>query len=481
MTGGPPKPAETHEQVASEWPPICVATERDRRRVSDLVAVIATPALWFSPKRVGPIVAAASWRATLIAHAIAVCLGVGLIAWAEHIAMFRAVFKPAFPPGWPIPPFSFSMPDYGGATGLEWLRSPFAALVTNIHGSGTFVVSGLTLPWAFVGLELGVVVAALLIAPFIAAGETTRLVLRRCVKLSLWSTTMLLPLGVGWLLVPYTHSLLGLPKELHSIDFAALSLFSVWWLTVLLRSGSTYVGPAKGPLWEPRCPRCESCGYSIAYLDVAGRCPECARPVAMSMADRRRVPDFARAVGLSGKTRGLFSTLRSAIAEKSFFAGLAVQRGHRDARIFFILVAAIGSGVLCVAPTVREYLLSPGDRLGGGVAEFVIIACRCFFIQIAFATVLVWVIALLGKRPLYAAATVVFYGWAWVLPAVLAFVFLFVAALVLGWAVDSRIGFVGTSVASLTIAVAFVGAGLLLRSSVRIIRSALKDTRFANG
>jgi predicted RNA-binding Zn-ribbon protein involved in translation (DUF1610 family) len=481
VTDTRPNLPSTREEVPQEWPPICTAPERDTKWVSRPVSVAAMVGLWFCPKRVGAAIGATTWRATLMAHLIGLCFGIGLIAWAEQFTASQWVYSHSVTPGWPSSLYHSPASGYSGVSAWEWLRSPLAALAMLVHGSGTFIVPGLTLPWAIAGLESATIAAAFVLAPFIAVGEAMRLVLVRSIKLSLWGTTMLIPLGIGWMCEPYVRTVLDLPDEWHPLDFVGLAAFAMWWLTVLLRSGFTYAGPPKGSAWEPRSPRCESCGYAIVHLNVAGRCPECGRPIAMSLADRRRMPRFATAVGVAGKAVGFFSTIRAAGADKGFFDGLAVHRGHRDAKVFFILSAALNSALLAIVLLLCGSLVRLPINLGHPVADLVVASCACFLAQLVIAASLVWFLAVVGRRPICAAGTLVFYRWTGVFTTASAFAGLLLAAFLVDWATSGGFGVISTYLAGLAITVVLTGAVIAAVSTVRIARNALRNTRFANG
>jgi hypothetical protein len=138
--------------------------------------------------------------------------------------------------------------------------------------------------------------------PFAAAGERLRLLFGRCLRLVLWSITILIPVGLVALYWPWVlDHLVGvipsnddqemrdqIANNRNSITLAALFAFALWWLLILWRSGLCYAGPADGPAWRPRTPRCGKCGYNIATLRLDARCPECNHPVADSVARLQR-------------------------------------------------------------------------------------------------------------------------------------------------------------------------------------------------
>ena len=138
----------------------------------------------------------------------------------------------------------------------------------------------------------------------------------------LWSTTMLILLGTGWLAWPRFMDLCGVEAVSHEgmvfgaaeaapdaraewARDAALAL-AVWWLVVLVRSGLHYAGPPDGPAWQARPPRCTKCGYIIASLALDGKCPECGYPVRESLARLEKMGLFTRWKAFRASVRAAF-------------------------------------------------------------------------------------------------------------------------------------------------------------------------------
>jgi len=109
----------------------------------------------------------------------------------------------------------------------------------------------------------------------------------RCLRLSWWSTTILIAVGVVWMLASRAGGWSPLARGGQVHQLAIGSAGAIWWLMVLLRSGCRYSGPADGPGWQPRRPRCEGCGYPIVGLPTSSNCPECGRAVAESLSGMR--------------------------------------------------------------------------------------------------------------------------------------------------------------------------------------------------
>lgn len=256
--------------------------------------------LWIVPKRIGPSLAKASWPAAVLAFLIAVGLGLGLLAF-ELLTTYPVT---AGRPGFIIVKFSLPQAEL---TASEMVRAPFVAIVTVIHTTTGLSTTATTTLLILLAVPVALLALAVLMMPLAAAGERLGLLFQRCLRLTLWSTSTLIPLGVVSLCWPWFLDYLGLqgpatevitlgstsgPDERQRFTVYALILFVLWWLFVLWRSGLRYAGPADGPAWRPMTPRCARCGYIIAMLRLDARCPECNHPIADSVAHLRRKASF---------------------------------------------------------------------------------------------------------------------------------------------------------------------------------------------
>jgi hypothetical protein len=322
-------------------------------------------------------------------------------------------------------------------------------------------------------------VLAIILMPFAAAGESTRLLFGRCLRLTWWSTTMLIPLGIGWLLDPLVRRLLELPDEWLPVDYAALSLFAVWWLFVFLRSGYRYAGPPTGPAWDVRRSCCEGCGYILADIPVSTNCPECGRPVAESMPERRQAPAFARAVTFAQANRMFWTTLRKLVFDKSFFARLAVHRDQARDRTFFIgacsLMAIVTSLTICV-----PWFLFDETLIGHPLVDAVVVACACLLGPVLLAGLAAATAAVLGHRTPQSAAVVSFY-WA-IGPLLLACCLLLcLASLALSMAAFEEWANAPARALACIVAAGIATVGLLLAlAGARCLLRAFPHTRRAN-
>ncbi len=323
--------SESPEIVPEFWPPVEPIEPVKPWRVHWLLALPATvPAMVF-PRRVGPHLAASSWAAAYLVHVLSVVLFFGLVGAAilelEHGGYSGGAESAV-----------------GSYTAVEHIRRPFAAVVLLLFAITSRLFELVVLGVTIAAVEAGIWVAGVALIPLYAAGEQRVRVYLRCVKLLLWSTMCLIPLGCVW--VP-----LGRWLEEHAGDeWIVLFIigWALWWLTVLVRLGRRYAGPKVGPRWRSRAPTCDRCGYTLTGLPVRGRCPECGRAVQDSLPERRRLPAFATARSPSEWIIGFAQTTWAALAERRFARGVSVWRGHRAARNYaFVVCVLIGLLYAC--------------------------------------------------------------------------------------------------------------------------------------
>lgn len=465
--------------VPEKRPAVRSDTPRPVRTIRGLSALPGMILLWFLPRRVGASLAGAGWRAAFVAHVLGITLGSGLIVWAEvfpwtnPVGMAPISYGPSY--------FSFKMVSPTPKMAfVEYLTAPFAALAIAAHASSGTGGSPVNVVLVVIGGELGVMVAAFALMPFAAAGEPTGRLFGRCLRLTWWSTTMLIPLGIGWLLDPLFRRRFELPNEWMPVDYAALALFAVWWLLVLLRSGYRYAGPATGPAWESRTPCCEGCGYIIAHIPVTTKCPECGRPIAESLAERRRAPAFVIADTFAKAGRLFWATLRQAIFGKTFFDQLAVHRDHARDRTFFLGVSTLTALSASLGVVLVECAVGGEPFSGNTLADLLIVAGICLVGQVALAGLVAMLAAALGRRTVQSSAVVTFYALAGLLPLTCGLLlFVFTLAFMLRasnrWTDD-----IATVLASILGASMCVASGWLVLAGARCIGRAFPRTRRAN-
>lgn len=466
------------EMVPEYWPSARSDTPRPARTIHGLFALPGFLLLWIVPKRVGASLAASGWRAAIGAHVLAMALGGGLILWAEMYNPLRSTR--------PVPPWqSRSIPLSVGVGQLpwsDWVRGPFAALALWAHGSGIGAGGFARALLILLGIEASVALVAVGLMPLAAAGEGAARLFGRCLRLTWWSTTLMIPLGIAWLMHPVIRPKLGLPPGWHPFDYICLSAIGLLWLSILLRSTRSYAGPAEGPAWTPRTPRCESCGYTIAHLPRSGNCPECGRPLIDSLPEHRSPPAFGEANGFINGVRAYGNTLHQVIFEPRFFSHLAIHTTHRRARTFFLLTCLINSLLVFAAtfgfegrtPPKKAILLQP-------VADAVTAASVCFGIQMLLAGLLAALISAVRRRPMQAAGVVVFYSQSTLLMWGVGLAALPWAGYLLEPLLDRcPTNVAATSGAVIVMAIALTPFVLGTYGTLRALRRGVRDSRYAN-
>lgn len=471
--------------VPRQFDPARAYAPRPVRTVRGLLALPAMVLLWVIPKTVGPYLAAAGWRAAISAHVVSMVLGVGLLCWAQ--SPYR--LSP-FP--WKTVQFGSteSVPVRASLTWSEWARGPLAALVIEARFGPTGALGSANPALLLAVLEGLVACAAVLMMPYHAAGERGRTLFGRCLRLSLWSTSIAIPVGIGCLIGPVVLPWLGLTPGENPIQAAMLSLAGLWWLMVLLRSGYRYAGPAVGPGWTPRTARCEGCGYIITGLPKSTNCPECGRPVAESLPERRAVPAFVTARGWWASLKAFAETERETKRGPEFFAHLAVRRDHGRDRTFFL---AYGFVLLAIVLLFAAFLAAAGvarhpvENVAWGDDEVILLSSRLvcaaalmFGGQIVLAGLLAAIVAAAGRRDIRASAIVAFYAVATSLAPIVGIGILTVLAVgIVGGTLDD-VGVSGLYLYLPPAAVGALGVAWMIVVVAKRLRHAFRETRLAN-
>jgi len=266
------------------------------------VAIVLAPLLWLLPKRMGPHFAAVRWPGAIIGNLIYVIYGVSCIVLAEKAPRYSWIAyalgeSPGQAPDHPLP----------APTVSQIARSPLAAALTawEVDSGGELLAQILVGTSAYILLVL---VLSLLLMRAASAGEKRRYCFARCVKMTLWSMTSILLLGLalnaielanpspemtGWDQVMRTISravgISGAEPGTHDdYWFWAIGIYGVVFLWIWIRAAWRYPGTTEGPAWPPRRPTCGKCQYLLTGLTPQDRCPECGKPVAESIGPKRR-------------------------------------------------------------------------------------------------------------------------------------------------------------------------------------------------
>ncbi len=395
-----------------------------------VIAVALAPLFWLMPKRFGPHFAAAGWRAAIAAHVVwgiygAATVGMtaiagpwyGLVTWLSGRTAEQMGRLPM-----PVPTFS------------EIVRAPLAYFV-----NGMALASGRPGPvgWTLAGLltivlaiAAGIVVLAMLLMPYIAAGERTRRLLGRTVRLVMWATTSLVVLG--WAMQAVMLVSPNLQSDWTSTVLPAI--YIVWAISLVLRGGARYAGKADGPAWQPQTPRCEGCGYSLTALPVSGTCPECGEPVAESLPATRQRLEFAAAESLPSRIKAYCPTCWAVLSDRTFFRRLALGDGLAPARRFAVWTCVFASLALlglvqAIAFWKQHWLL---DRSSGGLngLEFVVAEAALLVTLLLSLGLLTLLTSRFGWRDIRPRAVAVFYWSAWLLPLLS---FLLLTSVLIAW------------------------------------------------
>ncbi len=406
--------------VPIELPPARTDTPAPVRTVRGLFALPGMIGLWVAPKFFGVRLAAAGWHAAIAAHVLAWLFGAGYIVWAENYPRQNPFYVPPRLPSLTASttPPPIEMPD------VEWselLRGPIIALAASIHSAGvgaTIGPGGLLIAGA---IEAGLLALAVLMMPYAAAGERTGPLFGRSLRLTLWATTLAIPLGIGWLVSPMVFAYFHVPWEWSAPGIAALYLIGLWFLVILLRGGMGYAGPPEGPAWEPRTPRCEGCGYAIAAIPRTTNCPECGKPVADSLPENRRPPPFVGSSRrVSGTARAFFLTLWQTLRDPKFFSRLAIHTHHAEARSYFIQLSLLNAAVITLLIPILSFAHGAGpisEQLLDVVAGGGIFFCALFVIHVILAGSIAILDAAICRRSVHCSAVVAFYGMSAIVPA----------------------------------------------------------------
>ena len=453
---------------------------RRPRRIPWPLAFLAAPLLWVMPRRMGPCLATVRWPGVIAAHLLWTTWGLGWITLVDE-PPDRGFYGYLFGAG-PPPVDAWSCVS-------ELLRAPLVVLLeelVNSIGSAEkwLVVLGAGLLW-----EAGLALLGLLMLPFAAAGERPWKLAGRCIKLSLWSTTMLAPTAILLAVVLSP----GPGDSSQPMAFQAFQdtrpeewlapAIAVFWLWVFLRSLLDGVAPVDERLVAPRPVLCEDCGYHVGGLDPTGRCPECGRAVGESLPGHRGPTPLAAASRLA-RPVGFLRTWWQAMFRRGFYDHLAVHGEYEAAREFAFNIFGLAAALLITFLGVHAMV--PARREG---AEWLAAVLPGLAVSL-------WPVPLIGARLLFDIrdpgrlrrhATVVFYALAWHLP-MLALMVLVLVALerIEGWdllrGADLQIPG-GPRIRRFDLAAILAGLlplALFVIAAIRV-RAGIRQTRFANG
>lgn len=132
-----------------------------------------------------------------------------------------------------------------------------------------------------------------------------------------------------------------------------------WYLWALLRAMTTRLLPPA----PARPPLCEACGYNLSHHDVSARCPECGRPVAMSVGPDVRRPVSWIPFGTGSPRTGVVrATIGAWLRPERFFMSVSVMQGVGSAGAF-LLVHLILTAVAVPFGSAASFALFYRDEL----------------------------------------------------------------------------------------------------------------------
>lgn len=338
------------ETLPRYWTEPTASAPVPARPVGWLLVLPAVLALPMVPRRLGARVSQGRWTPTLVVHAF--CLVVALLLGAHADWVLGDYAQPVLALGPAERPTGAEV--FRAASG--WLgkvqlfvTSAINRLYIRTDGSGGIyaLIGGLA------AVHAGAWLIGLLLMPFVTAGERSRLLYLRTVKLTLWSTVCLIPLGLAFVVVAYVAETYA--EQFDDVEYGTAfagvaALWFLWWLSVLLRLGAHYGGPADGPGWQPRQPRCNRCGYILTGLSRDGRCPECGLPVHDSLPEARRRSSWACAAKIRRKPGAYARTMWHVLRGRTFFRSLAVC-SSLDAAVRFAVWTVLLTAVLSAIVT----------------------------------------------------------------------------------------------------------------------------------
>ncbi len=388
------------------------------------VMILGAPVFWFLPQRTGSTFVKAGWTAALLAHLIWATFGVGCVITAFDNNRYGLVAHVAG--RWPVQAYRglLEQPKPSEAVRSPWIKA-FTTTASTTCCPAHFAM-GLGIR-AGLNFELPLLILAILVMPYITTGERPLRLLARSVRLTLWSSTSLVVLGVALQALLLTT---GDGKTIRSDQMPFLVLiiavYALWLLRMVVRSGTGRTETSHGPEAGPEVLRCQDCGYCLDGIDVGSCCPECGTPIRTSVPEYRTPSARAIATGADEQMSGFFATSLKIFFQKDYYRRLAIRGGYEAARRFAVRVGLFGGllgcpmvVILMMSPSMGKPMTSLFGTISGAWTGLVILltaylATACVFLLAAGG--LGWALSLFGFRPMRRPATIAFYQSIWLLP-----------------------------------------------------------------
>lgn len=341
----------------------------------------AVALLPFAPKRIGVRLSAASWPVAILAFMACAVLAV-LIAghigshFYDPTAGIMFALSGVNPPQPSVDPHD----DLGLVSRAQNVVTSALNTIylTTASFGDIYAVWGVMLASCFLCLLLGV-----LALPYIATGERLGRLLSRSLKLSLFSSVMLVVAAMGAAAITYIG--LRFPSQFEYLEwtptFITMSVIAAaWWFNVIVRMGRLYAGPPDGPAWQPVRPRCLACGYVLTGLPRDGDCPECGLTIADSLSENRTTSAWVAARKLLDQPSGWLRTSLAVFRDPNFFRRLDVTGGTSKAIDFAGLSSAFPAAVFAAGGILAGIFVTDSSH----AAIWLRIALAAFFGLAAF-------------------------------------------------------------------------------------------------
>lgn len=285
-----------------------------------------------------------------------------------------------------------------------------------------------------------------------------------------------------------------MPTELSLLLCVLLVLLPFVAFDSFVTAGARYVGPAVGPGFEPRPPRCDACGYTLTGLPVESNCPECGLAVRESLPDGRRRPLPCRnAVRGPCRASEILRTTYQVLRSSEFFGRVPVRTHTRHARtywwssyLYFVLI-----GLSCWAGACWLSATPLGNSIDAWAEVALPGVVIVPFVPLVLQLVMMWIACVVGQvfyriDDWRASATVALYGSAgiWPLMLVITLTNALVRSRLENWGPTVAIPWLGGAPAPLafTVVASLLVSGIILSVWlwVRRVRRGLRAIRFAN-